>query len=531
MSNRVIAWTSGPQRAQRGVATLAIGVILLVLITLVSLYGMRVTLLEQRVSANDYRSREAYGAAQAGLSYGIELVKGNEGRLRSTDTNGWLVSTNAGWTDGTISIDCTSPPSGSIEEAACNSGLSGDIRTYAIPASGTKTAPGPTDSLTYVSADWPASASGTFADCPGAGCRAQIALILCEFENVGDPCEDAGGTSSKYAVLVLARGESADGTGQAQMREMLAPLDFFPGNALPPLMASTNVSISGTLDVVVNPNGAYNTLSGTGQGVPISGWSNGDLVLSGDASFCYPDEYFQNSQSQPSDLTSMATCDSSLSNQPCQVDVTTSGGALCPMPVCDDCDCPSSGNEALTTSTASNYFEGIDVVDVDGNSGPTPDATNFPSDVFQYIFGVDHEDYELIKFSSDTQLLPDCSSIDSSSTGLYWITGDCSISGTAGSPTGPLLLVTEGDFQMQGGGAFFGLVFAFSAPGSGINGGASVKLTGGPQFYGTVVSDHQVTFGGGTYDLIYSQCMFDRIGNDDKFKHLGPVPGSWADHI
>lgn len=512
---------------QRGVATLAIGVILLVLITLVSLYGMRVTILEQRVSANDYRSKEAYGAAQAGLSYGIEFAKSYEGQLRSNAANGWLDGTRDLTTTPTTPnlewsapVDCKNPAD-SREQRVCDavedSGLRGSVRLF---DAGFDVA----DESTYGVPIWPGSGSGAFSDCPGGSCRAHVELILCEFDSVGDDCTAPAASTptrpAQYAILVLGRGESADGAAQASVRQMLAPFDEFPGNTLPPLMAASNVDISGTLNIVVNPDGA-----GDGTGIPISGWSNDDLVMSGTASFCYQDEYFQ---STGADLTALPECDASLSNQPCSANVST-GGGLCPMPVCDNCSCPTSAGGALTRNDGSNYVEGIDVLDHDGNDGPTPDTQSFPPDVFRYIFGVDHDDYPLIKNASSTTRLTDCSSIDSSSSGLYWVSGSCSINSVAGSPDHPVIIVTEGDFSMAGGGTFFGIAFAFSPDPSSAS--SRVTLNGGPEFYGTIVSDHNVTFGNGNFDLIYSKCLFDRIATDDTFKRLGPVPGSWADHI
>ena len=82
---------------------------------------------------------------------------------------------------------------------------------------------------------------------------------------------------------------------------------------------------------------------------------------------------------------------------------------------------------------------------------------------------------------------------------------------------------------MEGGGTYFGLVFAFSDPPA-IPGG-TVRLRGGPEFYGTVISDHQINMSNGNFDLIFSECMLQRIRDDDTFRRLGPVPGSWADHI
>lgn len=516
-----------PVRRDRGVVTLAIGIILLLLITLVTLYGTRVTIMEQRISANDYRSREASSTAQAGLNYGIEFVKAHERVIRSTAADGWLDPDNPVWSDA-APIDCSGPPApGSKERIVCDSGFSGQVRFY-----------GAQDVDYDVPLNWPVSASKTLSDCsdtPEAddpSCRVAVELALCEF--AGPPpidCVDSGGVTAGYAVLVLARGISADGTAQASVRQILTPFELLPGSALPPLMAASTVEISGTLDVVVNPDGA-----GPGSGIPISGWANDDLQLGGNASFCYPDEYFQGNQI---DITALDACIPDFSNQPCVASVDTPGGT-CPMPLCADCDCPTSGDEALTKSEGSVYREGIDVVDKDGNLGPTPDAVNFPGDVFEYVFGIPQADYELLKEAANE--VGDCTGIDKNSSGFYWVTqdlgsGDCTLSSGGGSPDGPLVLVVEGDFHMQGGGgndplesSFFGLVFAFSYPPDGIDGG-TVNLRGGPEFYGVIVSDHAISISNGNFDMIYSPCMLDRIRSDDQFRRLGPVPGSWADHI
>ena len=58
---------NGPHR-QKGMATMFISLVLLVLITLVSLFTSRTVSLEQKVFSNDYRSRQAFGHAEAGLA-------------------------------------------------------------------------------------------------------------------------------------------------------------------------------------------------------------------------------------------------------------------------------------------------------------------------------------------------------------------------------------------------------------------------------------------------------------------------------
>jgi len=60
---------------QRGFATLLTSLIILVGITLITLFTARTTLMEQRMSANHYRSSQAYAAAYAAYSYGLSYFK------------------------------------------------------------------------------------------------------------------------------------------------------------------------------------------------------------------------------------------------------------------------------------------------------------------------------------------------------------------------------------------------------------------------------------------------------------------------
>lgn len=521
---------------ERGVVTLAIGILLLVLITLITLFGARVTVVEQRVAGNDYRAREASGTAQAGLNYGFEYARAYQGIIRSSDVGGWLDGTldlandNPEWSDP-VEIDCTAAhPAGSKEKTVCDSGFDGFIRFFG--AQDPNVAFVPTDLSTYdVPMDWPPSASGALDDCPGPDCRVRVEMALCEFTTAppAGTCEDAGGTAPQYAVLVLARGVSEDGTAQASVRQAMTLFDFIPGSALPPIMATGNVAVSGDLNIVLNPDGA-----GPGTGIPLSAWSNGDLVFSGDLKFCYEDGYFQQGGG---DLTSLTECNPGLDNQPCVAEVTIDEGS-CPLPVCDTCSCPGPGDydfqDYLTYAEGPIANDGIDVVDVDNDAGGSPDSVNFPDDVFNYVFGIPHEDYLTLKsFLPADHIIGDCSGIDDTSSGLYWVEGNCHLTDTVGSPDGPVIIITEGDFNMQGGGTYFGLAFAFSDPDNPDNPipGGDVDVRGSAKIYGVIVSDHQIDLSNGTFDAIYSDCMFKKLISDDTFKRLGPVPGTWADHI
>ena len=61
-------------RSQRGAATLLVAVVLLVAVTLIVIVTARTAVMEQRISANEVRSKSAFEAAQAGLDFGLSYM-------------------------------------------------------------------------------------------------------------------------------------------------------------------------------------------------------------------------------------------------------------------------------------------------------------------------------------------------------------------------------------------------------------------------------------------------------------------------
>lgn len=70
---------------QAGVATLAMSLVLLVLITMVSVYTSRTVLFEQKIAANDFRERQAFEAAESGLSAAIAYISSPGGFDKNGD--------------------------------------------------------------------------------------------------------------------------------------------------------------------------------------------------------------------------------------------------------------------------------------------------------------------------------------------------------------------------------------------------------------------------------------------------------------
>lgn len=76
---------TGVKYRQAGSATLVMCLVLLVLITMVSVYTSRTVLLEQKISANDFRSRQAFEAAESGLTAAVSYLGSAGGADKNSD--------------------------------------------------------------------------------------------------------------------------------------------------------------------------------------------------------------------------------------------------------------------------------------------------------------------------------------------------------------------------------------------------------------------------------------------------------------
>ena len=58
-----------------------------------------------------------------------------------------------------------------------------------------------------------------------------------------------------------------------------------------------------------------------------------------------------------------------------------------------------------------------------------------------------------------SKILVDCSTLNAASSGLYYITGNCSLTGVVGSATDPVILVITGDGNIGPNAIIFGMLF------------------------------------------------------------------------
>ncbi|MBD3635067.1 MAG: hypothetical protein HUJ23_09200 [Methylophaga sp.] len=76
-------------QSQKGAVVLVISVVLLIAVTLVVFYAAQVGLQDQRISANQYRHKQAFSNAEAGLEYAASFLRENASLHSGNAADGW----------------------------------------------------------------------------------------------------------------------------------------------------------------------------------------------------------------------------------------------------------------------------------------------------------------------------------------------------------------------------------------------------------------------------------------------------------
>ncbi len=209
--------------------------------------------------------------------------------------------------------------------------------------------------------------------------------------------------------------------------------------------------------------------NGGGSGVPLSIWSAATVNIGSSSSTCGQQEYYDNA-------------------------------------------CSSSPYSDNTT-------KGSDILDND---------PAFPPNLLTYVFGVSTINELVQKLSNQGRsVLANCSSLNTASSGLYIVKGNCTPSGDVGTTANPVVLVVwNGDLTLNANRNFYGLVFAYVD--AGVT-GYDIKLNGGATVHGALVSNYQLGQSNGTYNAVYDATVLQNISQGSAFSYIARVPGSWRD--
>ncbi len=328
-----------------------------------------------------------------------------------------------------------------------------------------------------------------------------------------------GSSTASGFVQFRSTGNGPDGTATAVVEEQFGFIPIGGFGNLPPLMANGDYSPGGTMTIIANPNGA-------GDGVPLSGWID-SATPTGVSSFstCEQDEFLfgegnttgaaASKTAYPNDINpEFYTCDA--------CSCTTTAGAMC--------------------SNASDLEDGLceDFV-IETASTAVPST-------FENLFNREEAYWETV-FEQAYQL-DDCEGADSleslspdvgsvfytegtdyfNRAPIVWVVdADCSINFEVGTYEHPVILVIDGNLQVQGGGIIWGILYAFDRPDDGAS--IDVELRGGFKIYGSVLANTDVDMGSGTNLLYYAPRILDKLGNNGSGYYLpARKPGSWKDY-
>ncbi len=485
---------------QQGLITTFTGVLILLMLTLMIFFAMRVGVFDQRSSANDMRQKLAFHTAESGIHHAKEFFSDNTtSRILASAVENVLPNGTDGWLSSVVGATRWQPCSGAGLAGLTNAATKGTHPCFGEPDPLLRT------QLYYYSHNGSmALPVSTDTEMPGATETVQVQALLClldvDFDeatpvqgcstNIADPTAAGFVDGSHFVITLLARGR-ADCIGtacnaEALVREQVSNFGAVAGGQAPsvPLTTKSTFPPSGSAEIVPNPNSG-------GVGVPVSVWMNANTSCP----------------------TGTSVDPSSGSWATCEMQEWYGVDALPANYTCGgNCSCTS--DEAISYTHAGSDILGIDLV-----SDP-----DFPCDLFDFYFGVPKANYETVK--SYAKVLSNCDSLGPNSVGIYWISGaECRINSNTqvGSPFAPVLLVSAATLtRMNGGAKIYGILYVSDTE----KANASLEVNGNNTIYGQVIVDAALGSYTGTFQVVYNESAIGRAAGGGG---LGTVIGGWSD--
>jgi Tfp pilus assembly protein PilX len=474
---------------QTGGMTIFTAILVLIVLTLMIFYAARVGRFEQSISANEVRQKSAFHAAEEAVEQGLEYVKANSSLMLSNAVGGHpdgSGGTRDGWAVGKWTL-CTTA----------------NIASLSHPCGGQL--PMRANSYYYNDATTGFDITGIISASALEGVTSRLTANMCKVD-LGDPgnCVPFGtATPGGTFMIVTLMGygysdcEDPDDTttcqGAAAVSKPVGNWKALGGSPTVPLVTRSVFPPNGTAYVVPNPNGG-------GVGVPISAWinNNSGFVDPVTGSTC--------------DQDAVAILSSGTWNT-CELQEWYDREAIPDGVACDQPTCSCTDAESLSYRKAGITTIGIDIVQ----------DNKFPCDLFHTFFGVRDTNYA--NFKPNATVLPDCSSLDANSSGIYWISGaECQLSGgPIGSPDDPIVIISAaGETTINGNFTMFGVLYIFD----GEIATAEFKGTGTASVYGTLIVDALMDKFSGTIDVVYAPEVLQKASD---FGGYGAVNGGWRD--
>lgn len=570
---------------------LVVAIVLLLLAGVLTLFALRVGTFEQRSTGNDMRSKVVSDVAEAGLAQGFEyLMRQHKDMLEDPDL--WVQ----------CAANDTTFPCGAVSDTATFD-HDGDPATDPITrretmrhlvADDTHTIAGIDDAMAKYML--PLATASKIASMPnGATVAYGVAPLVCfamapaNAGNTGIPCGDgsgAGRTTTNIVTFVsVARipGENAGST----LVQTIGQYPKVPDDLVnkPPITASGTADVTGSLQVVTNPNAG-------GTGVPVSVWSRKDIDKTGTPNTCYADEFFRYTQGNHTPVLyetaikcDECRCDANGSPNTLSYDVSGKNRCLTNASDCEGIDIldVDAGTDSNTLYNVGGHEGANYNVRSDNLSYAAGGVCEFPPDLFKFVFAIptfaDNDGdcfaeakladvlyqntdngvvravgpdeaflYKAAKYIIPTDAnrelvqtsqLGTTALLDSPDTaGVVWCQQNCDIQSNAqiGTPTHPVMLILDGPVQIHG--VVWGFVFIrdkgkpFLPATGGSTAGACpnnciLTMNAGTAIYGGLVAQGQIHVNG-TSAVIYNGDVLAGVVEEAGLLYA-TVPGGWTD--
>lgn len=262
---------------------------------------------------------------------------------------------------------------------------------------------------------------------------------------------------------------SADGAATQRAHQELIVMSLVRGGPNVPLAVRGGINVSGSFQVVANPNGG-------GDGVPLSIWTDGLVDMSGAGTTCGQWEF---------------------DNDVCE-----------------------------SQSFSSRGEKGVDILDNDSNF--PDDLLDYLFGVKEENWR-DLRDMATRVLTSCGDLGPNTTGLIWVEPPANSAHGSCDMpNGDVGQEDAPaIIILQDSDFKMNGSNELYGMVFQFNTPGNTTD--YKITLNGGAFVNGSIMASQNPDLSNGNLTVRYNLDVLRAVVENDAFRRLHRIGGSWHD--
>jgi len=466
---------------QQGAVVLFVSIVLLFGVTLITIFAARVGVMDQRISANEYRHKEAKSAADAALEQASAFIEQNSVIYSNTSSH---------WSDCSASsaLQNTFP---------CSIGAETYEKVYSS-VSGTTIYP-----LSYTT---PLST--------GADSNSYIVFTT---------STDTNGTPNNILTAVGV-GKSLDGTGEAHAQVSYIRASSLDPGKMPPIL-SPSVDISGSFTIIADPRVTFDESIDCTDVTPTTNWATDKGNISVWVNTITSGGTWQ-------------TCEVGAFKDP-KVASNLDDDVMCVFEYDDTDDwsnCACDSGQHLSDSGGTGRAGYTPVDEHDDIKVPENVIEDFPESPFKHFFNgsdsISVADFIALKKAEirekGTIIEGDCTNADlaiytTTDRPIVWCTGKATV-GDIGTQLKPIIIIAEGGkATINGSSNVWGVLIGLQ----------DITINGGAIVHGAVIMEDTDTYTLqtlGNYHQVYDFCVLSGLAEDSLNTDISKVKYSWKDY-